>query len=86
MKIMKNIAVSETGFLFNPITGESFSVNPLGVQIIKALQTDKQLEEIKADILDIYDTDEATFEKDFYDFIGMLKHNSLLDTNGEKAN
>jgi hypothetical protein len=86
MKILKNIAISEAGFLFNPGTGESFSVNPLGIEIIKGLQANKGLDEIKAEVLENYQTDEATFEKDMADFIGILQHNSLIDTNGEKAN
>ena len=84
MKINKNIAISETGFLFNPSSGESFSVNPIGTEIINMLKQNKSKEEIKKKILSDYTTDEATFEKDFADFTGMLKQYSLSDNNGKK--
>jgi len=35
MKISQNIAISENGFLFNPATGDSFSTNACGKEIIR---------------------------------------------------
>ena len=34
MNIRKDIAISDTGFVFDPVTGESFSLNPIGVEIL----------------------------------------------------
>ena len=47
MKIKKNIAISDSGFIFNPSTGESFTVNPIGVEIITLLKEDKVKEDPK---------------------------------------
>lgn len=85
MKIKKNIAISDSGFIFNPSTGDSFSVNPIGLEIIKLLKDEKPAYEIKKHILKIYSVDEATVEKDFYDFLKMLEQNKLSAEN-EKAN
>jgi hypothetical protein len=82
MKIRKNIALSDTGFIFNPSTGESFSVNPIGVEILKMLKDSKEKEEIKLDILAKYQTDDTTFERDFYDFINILNHYNLTEIDG----
>lgn len=81
MKIKNNIAISDSGFIFNPSNGESFSVNPIGVEIISLLKEGKTDAEIKKAVLDKYQTDDATFEKDFYDFISLLKNQSLLEVN-----
>ena len=35
MKLKKNIATSESGFVFNPSTGDSFSLNTIGAEILK---------------------------------------------------
>ena len=51
MRIKKNIAVSESGFLFNPSTGDSFSVNPVGQDVIKLMKEDKSDEDIIAEII-----------------------------------
>jgi hypothetical protein len=85
MKIKKNIAISDSGFIFNPSTGDSFSVNPIGLEIIKLLKDEKPAAEIKKHILNLYAIDEATVEKDFYDFLKMLEANKL-SAEIEKAN
>jgi len=83
MKLQKNIAVSEAGLLFNPVTGESYSLNPIGVEIINLLREGKSPEQITKTIFDKYSTDRATAEKDFHDFIGILEHYNLLESDEE---
>ena len=84
MKIKRNIALSDSGFVFNPTTGDSFSVNPLGLEIVKMLKEDKSTDEVKKQILQHYMTDEATFEKDFYDFVNMLTRFNLFENDETK--
>lgn len=79
MKIRKNVAVSDSGFLFNPLTGDSFSVNPIGQEIIKSFQENKSEDEILKKILDQYRIDENTAEKDLNDFKKMLENYKLID-------
>ena len=81
MKINPNIAVNENGLLFNPATGESFQVNPVGARLIELLKKDDSMENIKSSILEEYDVDESTLEKDVADFIHLLKTHSLLQEN-----
>jgi hypothetical protein len=83
MKLQKNVAVSEAGLLFNPVTGESFSVNPIGVEILKFIREDQSLDQICITMLEKYNTDKATFEKDYHDFIGILYNHNLIETNEE---
>ncbi len=79
MRIKKNIAVSDTGFLFNPSTGDSYSVNPIGMDIVQLMKLNKENDEIKKAIMNDYFCDDATFEKDFYDFTMVLRNYKLLD-------
>jgi len=79
MNIKKNIALSDSGFIFNPSSGESFSVNPIGVEIINMLKDGKEKDEIKSEILNKYVTDDATFERDYYDFVNILNHYLLTE-------
>jgi hypothetical protein len=81
MKLRKNVAVSEAGLLFNPVTGESYTLNPIGVEIINLMREDKGQDVISKFILAKYATDKDTFEKDYQDFIGILEHHNLLETN-----
>ena len=84
MKINNNIAISGSGFLFNPVNGESFSVNPVGAEIISMLKDGKSIEHITKHILASYNMDEQTIEKDIYDFIGILKQYSLIEGDDKK--
>lgn len=79
MQIKKNIAVSETGFVFNPTTGDSYSINQVGQEILAYLGEKKSAAEITSLMTTVYDIDPPSFEKYFYDFISMLKQFELLE-------
>jgi hypothetical protein len=83
MKIKRNIALSDSGFVFDPSTGDSFSTNPIGLEIIKMLKDGKTPDEIKTYAVKTYMTDEQTFEKDFYDFVNMVAKLKLSE--GEES-
>jgi len=78
MKVKENIAISESGYLFNPSTGESFIVNPLGMEVLQLVKKDKSFEEISREILSHYSVDTITFEKDYQDFIHQLRQYLLI--------
>jgi hypothetical protein len=78
MHIKSDIAISESGFVFNPATGESFTVNPIGAEVIQLLKNNKSIQEAIEFILERYNVDETSFEKDLNDFVAMLKHHSIL--------
>ena len=84
MNIKKNVAISESGYIFNPSTGDSFTVNPIGIEIFNMIKAGKPYGEISKTILTKYNTDEATFEKDYNDFMGILNLHLLIDNGNEK--
>lgn len=79
MKLKKSIALSESGFVFNAERGDSFSVNPTGLTIMQWLKEGRNPEEIQKGMLEKFEIDEATCEKDLYDFIKMLNQFNLID-------
>lgn len=76
--IPENIAISESGFLFQPSTGETFTLNQVGKEILNLIRSKKSEEEIVNLIADNYDIDIATAHKDFADFVNQLKQYSIL--------
>ncbi len=76
--IKKELAISDTGFVFDPTTGDSYSMNSIGKDILSMLKEDKVKEEIEAEILEKYEIDAATFENDYYDFISTLQDQRLI--------
>lgn len=83
MRIKKNIALSNTGFVFNPTTGDSYTINQVGQEILGFLSENKTLEEITSQMTTTYDIDGPSFEKYYFDFISMLRQFELLDEENE---
>lgn len=77
IKLNRNIAISDSGYVFDPSVGESYTLNPIGLEIVNMLRKNKNDQEIKDVILGRYDVDESTFERYYIDFIGMLKNYQL---------
>ncbi len=78
MKIDPHLALSETGFLFHASTGDSFSVNPVGLRIIQLIKAGQS----QAAILDALETqfevDADRLEEDLTDFLQYLRQLKIL--------
>lgn len=72
LKVSENLAISETGFLFLPATGETFTSNEIGKKIIQMLQKSESKEKIIEVVTNEYEVDSNTFEKDLSDFTHQL--------------
>lgn len=79
MQLKKNIATSESGFIFNPTTGDSYSANPIASEIITLLKEGTSTQNIKTQILERYDVSSAQLEKDWDDFTNQLKNANILE-------
>ena len=79
MRLKKNIATSESGFIFHPGTGDSFSANTIAAEILLQLKEGTSPFEIKKTILYKYAVDANMLEKDWDDFSAQLREANLLD-------
>jgi len=79
MRLKKNIATSEEGFIFNPGTGDSFSTNDIGADIISLLKEEKHHQIIIDTICAKYDVDQNQFEKDLDDYLSQLNDYTILE-------
>ncbi len=77
MKITEEIKISDNGFVFNSKTGDSFNLNPFGLELIKLIAAEQDFDNIRNIMLEKYDVDDLTFEKDFYEFCALLKHHQI---------
>lgn len=83
MNLKNNIAVSDSGFVFNPASGESFSVNPIGLEMLNLLRQGLSQEEIVASIEKDFQAEKINIERDFNDFIDMMKQYHLMQNEDE---
>lgn len=81
MPIYKDLAISENGLIFNPHNGESFQTNQSGIEILKMLQKNLENTDIIEFLVQKYDEEQKTIEKDYYDFINCLNRYMLIDEN-----
>jgi len=78
MILNKNIAISESGIIFDPSTGETFVVNQMGMKIINLIKKNHNYIEIKKQLEEQYSVDGDEIEKDIKSFIDfMLRYNLI---------
>ncbi|MBI5326792.1 MAG: PqqD family protein [Deltaproteobacteria bacterium] len=75
---LKDLAVNESGLIFEPSTGYIFTSNTTGILIINSLKDGKDTSEIKKIVVDTYDINEDIAEKDIFDFISNLANCGLI--------
>ena len=64
----------------DPNSGESYSLNPTGREILNLLSEGKTGEDIKGLLMDKYDVNPSTFNLYFDDFVQMLRHYNLIES------
>ncbi len=78
-KRLNALAVSDSGFIFDPSTGQTFTTNEIGLEIIRLLKQGKKLEAIISYIDEHYDADGDVIYKDTVQFLSQLKTYRLID-------
>lgn len=76
--ISENIAISDSGFVFHPVTGETFTLNPIGKEILSQIQNGKSLNEISIEITEKFDIEANIVERDLEDFLSQLKNFGII--------
>ena len=70
---LRRLAVSDSGFLFDPVNGESYTVNSSGLAILRLLINGSDFHDIVEVIRKDYDIDPRKVESDISDFIIQLR-------------
>ena len=79
MIIKGNIALSDNGFVFNPSTGDSFTMNKTGKEVIMLIKEGQDLSQISQSLLEKYDVDSNTLERYLSEFVNDLSVNNLME-------
>lgn len=75
---LNQLAVNEEGFIFNPITGESFTVNPTGLFVLQGLKKALTMQDIAANLTEEFEVSNEQAERDISDFISHLQIYKLV--------
>jgi hypothetical protein len=76
-KTLQRLAISESGFVFDPVSGHSFTLNETGLTILRALQRDRHLDRLREGLTAEYDVDERALDRDLLEFLGSLRDQLL---------
>lgn len=71
--VLHRLAVSESGFVFDPGTGHNFTVNETGVALLRLMQKGLRLDQLIAALAEEYDGDPREMERDVLEFAGALR-------------
>jgi hypothetical protein len=75
---LRDLAISESGFLFDPYSGATFTLNNSGRSILRLIQDGKGIEEIESVLREKFEVGEEDLRSDIYEFVNLLKENHLL--------
>ena len=70
---LRRLAISESGFVFDPMSGHHFTVNETGLEILRYLQKYQDLDELLALLGQEYSAGTRELERDVLEFAGMLR-------------
>lgn len=76
---LRSLALSDTGFLFDPITGHTYTLNRTGGEIFKLLRDGMPAAEIPPQIADRFEVAADEAERDCAFFIRQLHEYRLLE-------
>ena len=70
----KRLALSDSGFVFDPVTGKSYTVNDTGFWLIKQLQKNSNLDVLHTQITHEFNGDVKIIERNVMEFLEQIKH------------
>jgi PqqD family protein of HPr-rel-A system len=76
---LRDLALSDSGFVFDPMTGHSFTVNATGLCVLQGLKEGKSPEEIVKRLSDGFELEAVEDAgRDVQDFIVQLRECGLV--------
>ena len=77
--LKEGIRISDRGTAFDPSTGETFTLNTSGLEILRRLAGGEDFESIFSGLSDEYDINRGDLDRYMTDFISVLKSFQLLE-------
>lgn len=77
---IRDLAISGTGFVFDPHTGSTFSANETGLEILRALAEGLDRAAISARLRERFEVEGPEVERDLSEFLLQLRRDELLES------
>lgn len=76
---IKELAMSDNGFIFDQTTGYSYNTNELGYFVLKLIHDGLDKQEIMQKVLEEYEVSEDHFSHDFDHYLMQLEALKLIE-------
>jgi PqqD family protein of HPr-rel-A system len=80
---LHHLALSDSGFVFDPHSGATFTVNATGLYTLKALRDGLEPAAIASALEREYDAPDADLRRDVDEFVQLLTQSGILDGRGD---
>ena len=75
---LKQLAINDSGFAFNPTTGKSYHLNEIGIKIIQMLKNEVSLDDITNNLYSEFEIEKDALIQDIDFFIMQLQNLGLI--------
>jgi len=76
---LRELAISDSGFMFDPLTGHTYNVNSTALAALRALKEGASPEGVIAELQTAFETDaDHDVARDVYDLLSRLREHGLV--------
>lgn len=76
---LRDLAISDTGFVFDPLTGHTFNVNATALVLLRALKDGVMPQELSARLEAAFEREpDQDLSRDVEDFLSRLREHGLV--------
>ncbi|MBT3222509.1 MAG: PqqD family protein [Proteobacteria bacterium] len=83
MEALQQLAISPTGFIFDPRSGATFSVNPTARMLLEGIRDGLGLAELEQQLVSEFHSPAADLRRDILEFTHILRDEGLLSSTFE---
>ncbi len=80
---LAQLAISPTGFVFDPRTGSTYTLNATGRTIVEGLRDGDGLDDLVERLRDGFDCNGGDLRRDVLEYVRLLREHKLLDADWE---
>jgi hypothetical protein len=84
-KRLDQLAISPSGFVFDPVSGATFTANPTGLLILEGVREGCTLEQLTGRLQAHFEVGPADLARDVLEYVRLLRENGLLHASFELA-
>jgi PqqD family protein of HPr-rel-A system len=76
---LRDLATSDAGFVFDPVTGHTFTANATGLLVLRALKAGRSLDDAAAELAEVFELEGGEdVARDLEELVARLREHGLV--------